>query len=332
MGAIGHLEAAMRGDGWRHRLLWHERLTLMDTPEDYAAIRDLFWASPRECHTGGGAIRAVARAACMAGEHAEGRALLRKAILEQARRRRRLQEIARRQRRRLERRAARGPARRAGEADPAGRSFEARAARGLADLRAVLDELGVRCFLVAGTFLGLVREGSVIEGDKDIDLGVLRDEVDMVALEAAVRAREMFSVRRLDLSTDRLRVNHRSGVKFDIFPHYEEDGRIWHDGAATRWWNTPFDLEEVEFLGVRVAAPAEAERYLTESYGDWRRPDPTFDARLDAPNVEITDREYFESLQYFDLLRAVDRRSRDRRRRHIAILEQLGEGAWLREL
>jgi hypothetical protein len=323
--AVAIIERALRDGAWRFRLLWHERLTLMEAPADYPAIRDLLWASPRECHKGVGALRAVARAACMAEQHDEGRALLRKSILWETRKRTsKLQAL----------RAARRAVTEPGRAVPARevRPFADTAAEGLGDLRSLLDDLGARSFLVAGTFLGFVRERSVIAWDKDIDMGVFRDETDMDALQDACIKHGAFSVRRLDLTTDRLRITHTNGVNIDVFPHYEEGGRLWHDGAATRWWNTPFDLEEVTFLATRQLAPADADRYLTESYGDWRRPDPDFDARLDAPNVEVTDPGYFHSLQFFDLLKAVVKGDERRKQRHIGLLRDAGEGSWLDRL
>jgi hypothetical protein len=164
-----------------------------------------------------------------------------------------------------------------------------RVAGALRDLDEVFGELGVLYFLVDRTFLGVVRAGTVTGGHGGIDIGVFRDEIDLAALETAVRARDTFSIRRLDQSTDRHPKNHRAGVKIEVFHHYEQHRRIWHDGAATRWSHSPFELEEVVSLDVGALVPADADRYLTESFGDWRRTGPDFDGRLDAPNVEIAD-------------------------------------------
>ncbi|MDA3901177.1 MAG: hypothetical protein PF637_11750 [Spirochaetes bacterium] len=41
-----------------------------------------------------------------------------------------------------------------------------------------------------------------------------------------------------------------------------------------------------------INLPDPADKYLTENYGDWRKPDPYFDAFLYAPNTEIIWQEY----------------------------------------
>jgi hypothetical protein len=197
----------------------------------------------------------------------------------------------------------------------------------------VADLLGVRAFLISGTLLGYVRDGAVIAWDKDIDVGVFSDETDLEAMDAAFEA-SMFQVRRIDFTSTRLRVQHVDGVAIDIFPHYwDGDARLfWHDGAATRWWNTPFGLTRTAFLGVDSWIPDDPERYLDENYGPWRTPDPHFDARLDAPNVEVTDEEYLTTLTYFSLLDALSAGNRRKLARYRTLLHRRGEGEWLDRL
>ncbi|MDA3901178.1 MAG: hypothetical protein PF637_11755 [Spirochaetes bacterium] len=40
-----------------------------------------------------------------------------------------------------------------------------------------------------------------------------------------------------------------------MFPHYMEEGRRWHNGTATRWWNTEFSLKTIEFLKTVLYVP-----------------------------------------------------------------------------
>jgi hypothetical protein len=321
--AIEILEDELRSGSWDVARLWTERLSLMASVDDYDRIRDLWLASPKRVHRNPAILRPVARAASVAGRHAEARALLRAAILSRAAHRRSPRGVAGRARR-----AARARLR-ARSGAPV--SFEGKAAVALADLDELLDDLGVRVFLISGTLLGHIRSAGFIPWDKDIDVGVFRDEVDVAELERVVDGDPRFNVRRLDLTSDRLRINHVTGTMIDVFPHYlEDDGKVWHDGTATRWWNSPFELTEVEFLGQPTLVPDPPERYLDENYGDWRTPDPTFDARLDAPNVQVTDQGYFDTLLYFSLLDAVTKRDRRKALRFARLLRRLGEGEWLR--
>jgi hypothetical protein len=257
----------------------------------------------------------------VASEHDDARVLLRKAILLQAGRGRRLRSRLGRGKRWM---LARVPAR---AATP--QSFDLRAAVALAGLNEELSERNVRAFLISGSLLGCVRDSGFITWDKDIDVGVFTDDIQPVDLERAFDSSSTFHVRRLDFNTDRLRVNHTNGVAIDIFPHYREGGLIWHDGTATRWWNRPFGVRTIEFLGKKVFVPDPPEQYLDDNYGDWRVPVPNFDARLDTPNVEVTDPDYFHTLLFFSLLDAVGKGSAIWRRRYRTLLRDRGEGDWL---
>ena len=82
--------ATLPGGLWRYGRLWAELVSLMAAPSDYALIRSLWLESPRGCQNSLAVLRPVARAAAAGGAHDEARDLLRKAILRQANRRRRL--------------------------------------------------------------------------------------------------------------------------------------------------------------------------------------------------------------------------------------------------
>jgi hypothetical protein len=329
--AVDVIDNHLRGGLWDSVRLWKELVALMDEPSDYHRIRQLWLDAPRRCHGSLAITRAVARAASAAGEHDDARLLLRRAIVTRARSQRRLRTRLRRVKSTAvsSLRSVIRPERPAED-----EAFDRRAAVALAALSAELEKLGVKAFLISGTLLGYLREGNFISWDKDIDVGVFTSDIKLGDIESAFRQAPEFSVRRLDFNSDRLRVDHVNGVKVDIFPHYfvEADGKVWHDGTATRWWNSPFDMAEIEFLGERQYVPEDPERYLDENYGNWRVPEPNFDARIDAPNVEVTDQDYFNTLLYFSLLEAVAKRNDVKRKRYTRLLRDLGENGWLDEL
>lgn len=327
--AIEIIEGSIRAGLWRQSRLWKERVSLMGHPSDYLAMRSLWLSAPARCHRSVPIMRNVARAACVAGEHEEARFLLRKAIETQLQRKRAWKPRVRRARKKLLSLFNGRTLAPQAVVEP----FERRASAALEDLTAEFEKTKFRLFLISGTLLGYLRDGKLIAWDKDIDVGVFATTDEVAEIQRVFERSVSFSLRRLDFHSSRLRVEHANRVLVDIFPHYpQSDGLIWHDGATTRWWNMPFGLEEIEFLGKRMYMPDNPERYLDENYGNWRVPEVNFDARIDAPNVQIADQEYFDTQLYFSLLDSITKNKSVMCMRYRSMLAELGEGEWLRRL
>jgi hypothetical protein len=208
-------------------------------------------------------------------------------------------------------------------------SFSSKASIALRDLYKAFKDLPTP-FLISGTLLGLVREGNFIGWDKDIDVGIFCNKEKLAEIETELRTNKLFVLRKLDLTTDRIRIKHISGAGIDVFPHYpdENSNKIWHDGAATKWWNSPFTIKETKFLGEKVWIPSDPELYLDENYGNWRIPVEIFDARLDAPNVKVTDQEYLITLHYFALLSALKKSKKENIYRYSKLLAEIENDDW----
>jgi hypothetical protein len=160
------------------------------------------------------------------------------------------------------------------------------------DLAQALDSAGIPYFFAAGTALGLVRQGRPLDADSDIDVGIADAGWDRDMLIDLFTRNPRFD---LDLHprSQKVSLRHRGGSPVDVFRFYPDGDRVWHDGVFVRWGNTPFQVSRATIAGHNLPLPVDTDRYLTESYGDWRTPDPAFDAFTDdAPNVEVTWPEY----------------------------------------
>ncbi len=161
----------------------------------------------------------------------------------------------------------------------------------LNDLKSLCEKENITMFLISGTFLGCVREKSILAHDYDIDVGVYFSDLN--------RLRELFIknpnfVLKSHTYQGGVQVHHNNGVYIDVFLHYEENGLIYHNGDFMRWKNTPFELIKYEFLGDLYLVPKDYELYLRENYGeDWRVPKNSneFNSFLDTPNIEILDKQ-----------------------------------------
>ncbi|WP_386685095.1 LicD family protein [Loktanella sp. R86503] len=165
-----------------------------------------------------------------------------------------------------------------------------------------LNAIKMPWFIVSGTFLGAVREGNFLPHDYDIDIGIDARQFDEAAFWAQIQGSPdlvvVSSSAYFDLdmqgagpSTDPCpalyRLMHASGIGIDVFVHYTQGEQSWHGSAKHRWTNSTFDLDNYEIAGMTVRGPADADRYLSENYGDWRTPQVQFNCSTDTPNVSF---------------------------------------------
>lgn len=162
------------------------------------------------------------------------------------------------------------------------------AQRALLDFKYVLDKFNIKFFLVSGTFLGCIREKNIIKHDYDLDIGVFDN---LYNIEKAILNEGYFKI--LFINKYILKVQHLNGIHIDVFYHYKKNGLIYHNSRYDVWWNSNFRLKEYLFLGKHFLGPDDYNKYLTENYGLWQKPNLNFSNLLDTPNLLIDNKERY---------------------------------------
>ncbi|MFC7051553.1 hypothetical protein ACFQI3_02505 [Hansschlegelia quercus] len=146
-------------------------------------------------------------------------------------------------------------------------------------------------FLISGTLLGVIREGKLLGGDKDVDVGIMGAE-HAGALQTKIAASPKFKEQFVP-SVDLIKLTHQNGVKIDVFLHHREGEVLWHGSHLHAWDNKVWwqegepPLVEHEYAGRPFLIPSDPDMYLTDNYGDWRTPRSDYDASLEAPNRRV---------------------------------------------
>lgn len=168
------------------------------------------------------------------------------------------------------------------------------AAEAFNDIANCLQEFGLTAFAVAGTLLGFIRDGSPLQGDRDIDIGLFRQPDGGPDLAAIIRRHPKLCLPRRARPGDGYIGLTHCGVGVDIYRHDRKDGSVTcgvsERRGDLRWRFTDFDLEPREFAGRVVYVPKGAGRYLAETYGsEWRVPDRGFSSAISSPALDGTD-------------------------------------------
>lgn len=155
----------------------------------------------------------------------------------------------------------------------------------LFDLKSIFDSIEVEFFLKGGALLGCIRENKILEHDYDIDVGV-DEKFDRKLIEEAIEKSGLFLLR--ELKNDRtIYLTHRNGTVVDVFFHYMEGGYYKNKGMYLVWRNEPFQLTKKSFLGADFNIPFNYDKYLTETYGDWKVYKKDYNTYIDNPSATI---------------------------------------------
>lgn len=163
---------------------------------------------------------------------------------------------------------------------------------------AALTQAGFQAFPYAGTLLGLVREGHLLVGDKDIDLAIW--EEDFVACCDWLQARGWKAARGgLPYKAFRAFLDPASGLTLDIEGVYRAaDGQSVLIGFELEGYPPQYQSRRkypLIDLALRASSAGEVwfvqqpEGHLAALYGDWRTPNPWWDSTISSLGMnEVT--------------------------------------------
>lgn len=157
-------------------------------------------------------------------------------------------------------------------------------------------ELGKPLFLMYGTLLGQHRDGDLIPGDDDFDVGYMSEAEDPLAVKEEAKAIILRLVAAgFTVSFNRqgrlfrLKCGTTGGdVHLDVRPVWYNDGRVWaHKQAAVRCPVEDFRSVRRDTLrGYEVYVPKNPEPFLEGYYGPaWRVPDPAYTNSARVPRA-----------------------------------------------
>ena len=173
--------------------------------------------------------------------------------------------------------------------------------RELFKFKAFMDEIGEEFFLVAGLCLGLVRDGKLIEYDKDFDIGVM-NEPSLYKIVEEAKLRGYYEIAHVT-ECEKGKIcwlKKKIGnfvLPIEIIAHYRKDDYVYYNRDLGPTWRYRegrvvydkrfFDVfEKVSFKGVKFNIPSPVKEYLTAFYGDdWREPKKYTDWRYNCKNL-----------------------------------------------
>jgi tetratricopeptide (TPR) repeat protein len=182
-----------------------------------------------------------------------------------------------------------------------------------------LAEQGIDAFLIGGTLLGAMREGDFLPSEKDLDFG-LPVGIDFARVEAAFAGDPLFArAPRPEQQQVLASWRFRGRVGIDFFRFFEEGERVWCGlvvgSDVLRWVHRRFAPTPFRWHDTDLLVPDDADRFLTECYGDWRTPDPNF-GMFAAPNLKGGYSPLARRVAYADIFAAAIR-NQPQRARHL---------------
>ena len=176
---------------------------------------------------------------------------------------------------------------------PGNRFSQEGARKALLAAKERMDAAGITFFLLAGTLLGVIRNGDVLAHDKDMDLGVAWDVkrervVEVLCAEGLFTVPWEQGILPPDRPWYRSFIHAESGCALDVFFVRPEGDSLLcgfdQHPVPVLSRLTAFGLRDWSWMGRTWKIPDPPEQYLAEVYGpDWRVPNLQYNTVLSNP-------------------------------------------------
>lgn len=197
-------------------------------------------------------------------------------------------------------------------------------------LHDALQALGVPFFLTFGTLLGVIRDGRLLDHDKDMDIGLFFDVPRKKLLDdlkpfGFLPDSNLGTVQDDDPLFNYSVAKKDNNIAIDFFFFKEEGDKlvtgIDFPNCPLRWAFPRFDLSKRTWLGKTWFVPNPPGTFLESVYGKtWTIPDPYFDTLLSGKNRNKAADGYITCVVYGKLCDHLRRCSWDKA---LGLIEQI---------
>jgi phosphorylcholine metabolism protein LicD len=168
--------------------------------------------------------------------------------------------------------------------------FESICIENLEIVARTLEANKVKHWITDGTLLGFYRDGGLIKGDKDIDIGIMIEDLPS-NIHYLLKKEGLSLLRENGTKENGLEYTYtRKGANLDIFFFYYEKDYVWHanwlGSERIRFKYPIFELKKEKFGSREFWTPKNIEEYLELKYGkNWRIPIGKWDWAKDPENI-----------------------------------------------
>jgi len=178
-----------------------------------------------------------------------------------------------------------------------------------------MDKYNIIYHLEGGTLLGIVRDGTLLEWDYDVDISICEN-----SLKKFIKYKNKLPSLKYKLTSKRFGNDYKAMKKgknrifklkprlysmlkefnekfrnayinIDIFIKYSDDKyTYWQAKDKALKVNNHFykGYEEIEFMGKKLKVPVDYKNYLGSKYGDWQTPVKEWDCGVDEKTITHT--------------------------------------------